>query len=179
MATSVSGNNGYSKVTGTSVTPNNVSSVLKNLSKNARRTVTTTASALTLTNPDLVEALSPHGLLVSNGGGGGLSLNVADTAASAATLQSFFGLSAVNDRALLKFVFLVSIGTAESLLTGAGTSTNVQVKLFGGAAAATAVAKSTSVKTAGTVADALVEVVATNVTSGAEVVEFNIVQQCT
>lgn len=100
-----------------------------------------------------------------------------DTPANAAAMMGVLGLKSVGQGSIIEFNLVsTQAGFALSLTSGAGTLVNVQMKLAGGAAAASVVmapADSSPILGSGIIR---VHAVATNVTSGAEVIVFNVIQ---
>ena len=141
---------------------------------------------LTVANVDL--KLFPRGtpiLLDVSGMTAARSLTLgADTAANARNLQNILGLNHVDDQILLTFINVgANIGIYDCSLanTSAGPATfaNVAILLNGVTTAASQVLTNTAVAGAGNMATGVAYVVATatNVTSGSEVIQFNIISQ--
>ena len=174
-------NSGFSSVGNTLITPSTIQSSVVKLSS-GRGTLVADASAGTVNlvknSEYLLTALdSPCGLVVKNNASNSLLLG-ADTAVNAAFIQKLPGLHAVGQGVMLQFSFLISGATAQSMANTSGsTSAHVQVALNGAGTSYTQAIKVGGAYAAGSADIALVYVTATNVTSGSEVVLFNVVQQ--
>ena len=141
---------------------------------------------LTVANVDL--KLFPRGetpiLLDVSGMTANRSLTLgADTAANARNLQNILGLNHVDDQILLTFINAgANIGTFDCSLANTSsppTFANVAILLNGVTTAASQVLTNTAVAGAGNMATGVAYVVATatNVTSGSEVIQFDIISQ--
>ena len=141
---------------------------------------------LTLTDVDLKQL--PRGgtpiLLDVSGMTGNRSLTLgADTATNARNLQNILGLTHVDDQILLTFINAgANISGFNCLLANTSsppTFANVAILLNGVTTAASQVLTNTAVALAGNMATGVAYVVATatNVTSGSEVIQFNIISQ--
>ena len=143
---------------------------------------------LTVANVDLKQL--PRGgtpiLLDVSGMTGNRSLLLgADTAANARNLQNILGLTHVDDQILLTFINAgANIGTLNFNCSLANTSSpptfaNVAILLNGVTTAASQVLTNTAVALTGNMATGVAYVVATatNVTSGSEVIQFDIISQ--
>ena len=172
-------NTQYTQIDNTVVSGSSVANAANDLAQQPFRLGTALAAGA-LTDAQLLEARDGGstglGLLLDNAGG---SYDLGDdTNARAATLQSLLGLSVLNDSTLLKFWW--SDSPAADALLGDATDTSVIVTLLGAAGTGGTddkIFESAALATGVSVGQAMVVATATNVTSGAETITFNIVQQ--
>lgn len=139
--------------------------------------VTIIASNVTLTTAQLQESITARGINVDANGMTALRylyVGDADTAAAAATLQSTLGLTNLNDSVMMKFNITINVNNSFNLSFGnnaSGFTQNfVRTSLNGGGS------NETQVMIAhGSPSQVIfVQVTATNVTAGAEIITFNI-----
>jgi hypothetical protein len=184
MATPVSGNNGYTSIQNTVVSASTILSAVKPAqmaqlvasgSVPLASTLAVTTANVALWETQFLQAL--NGLYVNASGlTAARSLTVgADTVANARGLQALFGLNTVGASVTLSFPYAaVGAAFALSLATTSATFANVGISLHGGAVAASQVLAAASATT--TNGQNVVQLVATNVTSGSQAVTFNIIR---
>lgn len=135
------------------------------------------AATADLNAPQLRQARDSY-LFVEADAAIALSITPADSAAAAADLQSILGLTEVGDQCLLKFVCATADIAADVALDNGGvTLASVIMQLRGAGNAITQVLfdeTAAGIGTGTSSAMAFVQVSATNVTAGSEVVTVNI-----
>ena len=180
-------NDSFRKIADTVVSASTVANPLKanNIASNflSSSLVNATLANVSLTaNPGLLKIARDQALLVKFDAAAAAPRSLtlgADTATNARNLQSVLALKQLGDQIVLRFINNSSAlpPFTLSLANTSGTSTNVQVSLRGGAAAATQVlfaaagAIPIDVTPSGV---AYVVATATNVTVGSEVIQFDI-----
>lgn len=167
-------NASYTQVSNTVLSKNEVQPVLNQFTMRKELVADAATAAVNLLSGDYLYQAASTGLVVNNGAN---ALTVgADTAANAKVIMDRFGLTRAGDGVLLRFYFLLD-AVPQSIANTDATAANVGISVAGGAAATTAVAKVGGIAAAGSAEHALVWLSATTVTAGAEVVNFNILQQ--
>lgn len=100
----------------------------------------------------------------------------ADTPARAKQLQDLFGITRTGGNVVMKLhLYGTQAAFALNLANTSGTANNVRVTLNGGGAASTQILS--VVSAVGALGDMVVWVIGDNITPGAEVITFNIIQQ--
>jgi len=135
----------------------------------------------TISVDELIQAALPSGLVVTSLDTGAYNINLgSDTSLNAARYVSLFNLRSTNDVRVLRFVnggvtsTYAALSNTLSITNATGGTSKVQVELVGAGAAATAAVFTTAVASGspGFIRDVFVS--ATSLTSGAEVVIFNV-----
>lgn len=181
MATSVYGNDGFSKVENTSTQPSSLLNTIEAAAAPLLNTGSVTAAgSVTLSDAQLKASLLSPGLLVAPSGASATTDLVvgADTAARAAALQTLFGLTGAGDYKLMYFHTVTEIASDINLKNSSGTHVSVDVTLGATSADTQILYEATGLTGSVNTGVAVVAVVADNVTSGSEVIRFQIVNQC-